>query len=86
MQELLRITKVECEACGQPLAFQGCGEYMCPNCGHKQVDDFGKVRLFLEHYPGATLVQVSQETGVSVAKIREFISADRLEVVDRRFL
>lgn len=51
---------------------------ICDDCHKKIEEDFLKVAAFLREYPGSTLQEVSDETKVSVAQIRQFILSGRL--------
>ena len=66
-----------CRICGAKLGYDGLGEYTCPDCGHKEYDDYGLVRSFLEEHPGATAIQVEKGTGVSRNKITKMIADDK---------
>lgn len=39
---------VQCEFCGGKLFYTGSGKYKCSSCGCIVMDDFGKVKEFLE--------------------------------------
>lgn len=67
-----------CQKCGGDMKFAGLGEYKCDRCGALEYDDFGKVRLFLEKYPGATAYEVSRNTGVSRRQITRMIEEGRI--------
>lgn len=71
-----------CEECGGVMVFRGVGEYHCEKCDHVEYDDYGKVRLYLEHHRGATAAEVEEKTGVPQRTIRKLLKEDRLEVAD----
>ncbi len=77
-----------CEKCGGVMVFKGVGEYQCEQCGEVAFDDYGKVRLYVEQHPGATVVETEAATGVSRRIIRQLLRDDRLEVAadSRAFL
>lgn len=73
-----------CKACGGILVYKGIGEYLCEDCGEQELDDYGKVRNYLEQHRGANAAEISEMTGVSHKAIREMIKDNRFEVIDTR--
>lgn len=71
-----------CDKCGGVMVYIGVGEYHCERCDWVAYDDYGKVRLYLEHHPGATVVETEAGTGVSRRTIRQMLREDRLEVAE----
>lgn len=69
-----------CEKCGGKMLFKGVGEYQCESCREVAFDDYGKVRGYIEHHHGATVAEVSEETGVAKSRIRELLREERIEV------
>ena len=72
-----------CKNCGTPLEYSGLGEYKCPDCGRKEYDSYGIVRIYLEQHPGANILQVEKNTGIPRQKISRMISEDRFSVSGR---
>ena len=71
----------KCEFCDFPkLKYEGVGEYRCEECGHIMLDDYGKVRAYIEKRPGATQSEVSKETGVSTSTIRRLLRDERIQI------
>lgn len=56
------------------------GPVVCPQCREKEEQQFKIVKEYLREYPGATLTQVSEATGVSSKLILRFLREERLEV------
>ena len=56
------------------------GPVLCPVCRKKDEEEFEKVRKFLREFPGANMQEVSDNTGVSPAKISRWLKEERLEV------
>jgi flagellar operon protein (TIGR03826 family) len=50
----------------------------CDECYQKTEEDYLKTAAYLREYPGSTLQEVSDETKVSVAQIRQFIISGRI--------
>ncbi len=69
-----------CPDCGHMIDYKGLGEYFCRSCDKMVYDDYGKVRHFLEEYPGATVLQIAQGTGVDKAKIRHMVEQDKFVI------
>lgn len=66
-----------CARCGTLFASPG-GQELCARCVREDQEDFEKVRKYLKENPRAALLEVSQATGVSVPRIKEYIRQGRL--------
>ena len=77
-----------CAECGGELVYKGVGEYRCEQCKAVVYDDYGKVRLYVEQHPGATIADTEAATGVPHKVIRQLLREERLEVAtgSRTFL
>lgn len=77
-----------CEECGGQMIYKGVGEYHCENCDAVVYDDYGKVRMYVEQHPGATIADAEAGTGVPHKIIRQLLREERLEVAagSRTFL
>ena len=51
---------------------------ICVDCYKKQEEDYEKIVDYLREFPGSSIQELSEETGVSIGQIREFILAERL--------
>lgn len=72
---------IKCSECGDTdLKYEGLGSYRCMRCRHVMYDDYGKVREYLDSHRGATVVEVSDATGISKGKIRQMLKDDRIEI------
>lgn len=69
-----------CSACGGRLGYNGLGEYMCERCEHREYDNYGKVRLYLEKHPRATVTQVAMDTGVSRSEVIRMVDEEKFLV------
>ena len=58
------------------------GPRICPVCRKQEEERFKAVKEYLLRYPGASLPQVSEATGVSRQMILKFLREDRLKVSD----
>lgn len=70
----------KCSECGSEMKYAGLGEYRCSECGNSILNDYGRVRLYLEEHPGATQSEVSKATGVSPNRIRQLLLDERIEI------
>jgi len=71
------MTLKNCKCCGR--VFQAVGNLkLCSRCYTSDDDDFKVVRDHLYDYPDSTIVEVSEETGVSENKILKFLRAGKL--------
>ncbi len=71
---------INCSKCGGIMVFKGVGEYECEDCRNRELDDYGKVRAYIEKHRGATAVEVERDTGVSQKTIRRLLREERIEV------
>ncbi|MCR5357346.1 MAG: hypothetical protein K6E63_08065 [Lachnospiraceae bacterium] len=71
---------VRCTECEGQLKYRGLGQYVCTDCGNIEMDDYGKVRYYLEKHPGANQRDVSIATGVPAARIRQLLLDERIEI------
>ena len=69
-----------CTRCGGTLNYCGLGQYRCEDCGNIEMDDYGKVRAYLEEHPGAMQHDVAVATGVPAGRIRQLLLEDRIEI------
>lgn len=69
-----------CEECGGKMFYQYDGIYQCNECGKEQLDDFGKIREYLEKNPGSTAVVISQETKVDLGIVSMFLKDGRIQI------
>jgi hypothetical protein len=56
------------------------GPQLCDECRKKEEEEYERVRKFLREYPGATIQEVSNATGVSPQLIYRFLKEGLLEV------
>ena len=68
-----------CPDCGCDLIKQREGEYKCPQCKKTYLDDFGKIRTFLEENPNASIQDIVNNVKVPRRVINEYIDYCHLE-------
>lgn len=71
-----------CEHCSGEMIYKGSGRYVCQECGEEYLNDFGKVKKYIREHGPSNAVTISQDTGVSRRKIRDFLRDGRVEVVE----
>ena len=80
IEKLLLTNKpTKCE-CGGKLFHIGGGKYECEKCGNLVLDDFGKVKQFLEENGTMSIMAISQCTGVSIEIIESLLKDGRVEI------
>lgn len=68
-----------CAKCSRLFAYEG--EELCSRClGPEDDQDFQKVKNYLYDHPGATIIEVSEETGVGERKILRYLRESRIEI------
>ena len=77
---LLKDKPIICEKCHDKLYFIGGGRYKCNSCGYEVLDDFGKVKEFLEENGPSPSIIISEKTGVRRDVIELFLEKGRLEI------
>lgn len=70
----------ECEVCGGQLKFKGLGKYVCKSCQHEMMDDYGKVRAFLDLDSNAPIAVIEASTGVSKEFIKKMLDSGMVQV------
>ena len=68
-----------CRSCGSLFNYMG-GEPICASCKKKLEEKFTKVKEYLDEKPTATIVEVSEETEVSVTQLKQWIREERLSL------
>lgn len=67
---------INCKRCGKLIPKVGIG--LCTDCVRAEQDEYRKVRDYVHKHPEATVMEVSRETGVSVARIYELVRQGKL--------
>lgn len=71
-----------CEECSGSVQYKGSGRYVCVECGAEYLNDFGKVKQYINDHGPSNAVTISEGTGVSRQKIRNFLRDGRVEIVE----
>ncbi len=67
-----------CAKCNRIFAY--VGNDLCSRCAKNHEDDFKKVKDYLYDNPGATITEVSKETGVEKKQILRYLRESRIEI------
>jgi hypothetical protein len=71
-----------CVRCGNMFIFSGIGKHICKDCKDEEDEQFTLVKEFIYDNPSSTVMEVSKETGVRVARIKMFLKEGRLIIPD----
>lgn len=71
-----------CPKCGTVMKYMYGEVFSCPACGQKELSDFGKVREFLDINGPQPAIVISDNTGVDVSIINQFLKEGRVEIPD----
>lgn len=71
---------VKCELCNGKIFYIGSGKYQCEKCGHEALDDFGRVKKFLQENGPSPILITAQVTGVKPEIIELFLKKGRVEI------
>lgn len=69
-----------CKKCGGKLFYENSGMYRCEDCGEEELDDFGKIKEYIEEHGPSPSTAISEETGVPLEIIDIFLKNGRLEI------
>ena len=71
---------IKCSECSGIMRYKGAGIYACEDCGHEEMNDYGKVRAFLEKRGPSNIIEISAGTGLPRAKVSTLLKDGKLEV------
>ena len=72
--------RVICEKCGGIVKYTGSGCYVCEDCGHEVMDDFGKVKAFLEKRGPSNIMEIAYGTGLEHSVVSKLLKDGRIQV------
>lgn len=73
---------VKCDKCSGKVFHIGGGAYHCESCGADILDDFGKIKRFLDENGPTPILVISQYTGVSTEIIEALLKDGRVEITE----
>ena len=65
-----------CPECDRLFVYMG--RNLCPRCAEKAEEEFRVVKEYIRKYPGATVIEVAEATGVDELKILDWPKEGRL--------
>ena len=68
-----------CKSCGR--IFQSAGADVCPECLREMEEQFKVIKDYLYQKPGASVEEISKETGIDEKLILHFLREGRLEMI-----
>lgn len=71
---------IKCGECGNRVSYVSGGKYQCEVCGHEELDDFGKVKEYLDENGPTPALIIAKATGVRPEVIEMFLKKGRLEI------
>ena len=71
-----------CSKCGTMMKYLALGEFRCPACGNEEMDDYGKIRKYLDAHGTASAAEIETATGVRRSVINDYLKKGRLEITD----
>lgn len=73
---------VKCKNCQGKMKFIGGGRYQCESCKAEELDDFGKVKEYLEEHGPTPIPTIEEDTGVKERVLQALLRKGRLEIPD----
>jgi len=71
-----------CQICGKRLTYKGAGRYVCDNCQTEVLDDFGKIKEYLDSHGPTPAVTIAKATGVDRDTINYYLRKGRVEITE----
>ncbi len=72
-----------CVKCGKVYVYDNYK--LCRNCRKLEEEDFQKVKQYIYDNPGATMQEISSETGVSIQRIMKYLREGRLQLREENY-
>lgn len=71
---------VVCRECGGRMLYKAGGMYKCEKCGNEDLDDFGRIKQFLEDNGPAPIITICRATGVERDVVDYCLKQGRIEI------
>ncbi len=69
-----------CVRCKRMFTYLGYGHFYCPMCKKADEEDFRKVKDYIFEHGTAPAMEVSENTGISLERINQYLKEGRLEI------
>ncbi len=81
-EQIIQYAKIKnCIECGSRVLPLRDGEYKCEMCGKIFLDDFGKVRKYLEEHGKTNARTIAYETGVPMQTVYSLLKNCKIEII-----
>ncbi len=80
LKAFLERKPVKCSKCKGRLKYIGGGYYECYDCGNREVDDFGKIKDFIEDYGPSPAIVIAEQTDIPIDLVNGMLREGRLEI------
>ncbi|MBX6396344.1 MAG: hypothetical protein IRY98_11710 [Alicyclobacillaceae bacterium] len=81
IREVVAVNVANCKRCGR-IFQKTAGVTVCPACRREEEELYQKVRAYVAEHRGATIIEVSEATGVDADLVLQFLREGRLSVVN----
>ena len=69
-----------CPNCDILMRYKHGGLYVCEKCGAEQLNEFGKVKKYLNEHGPTNAIDLAANTGVRRSRIGEFLRLGKVEI------
>ena len=69
-----------CPNCDILMKYKHGGLFVCEKCGAEQLNDFGKVKKYLNEHGPTNAIELAANTGVRRSRIGEFLRLGKVEI------
>ena len=80
VKEFIERKPTRCSKCKGRIRYIGAGRYECFDCGNEEIDDFGKVKDYIDENGPSPAIIISENTGVPEDIINGMLRQGRLEI------
>ncbi len=77
---------MNCPQCGKLMSERKDSELLCKACEALADSPYQRVRDYVYHHQGATIIEVSEVTGVSKSLILQYLKEERISLMEERSL
>lgn len=83
LEKLIQQKNIEkCELCRGRMKYIGGGKYECTSCGTQALDDFGRIKQYLDQNGPTPEAIIAHETGIGMDKIDAYLRRGMVEITN----
>lgn len=82
----MNMAYINCPKCGKFIPERKDGELLCKACEAQEASPYQRVRDYVYNHQGASIIEVSEATGVSKGLILQYLKEDRISLMDDKSL